>query len=387
MQQLRLVPVLLLVILFNACSDSSSPQDGSPGNNTTEFKIVSVDQDSVYLGDRVVVQVKGAQTDSFSLFLHTLKIAVDSIAKDSAGRDLLFFHVPANAGSGQIRIFKYDTIQAAGNYSLTVLQRDRKAMQSSANHFMPARGYDKDLIVITGKDIPMRWRDIGVMVNDVPMVVESWDSVRIYARVTPEVKTGILKVRLFDKITTLSTFRKLEHEGELLPNGRISRITVLTHGLIGSTRRTSIYLGDTNHTDLLTIKDLNTNTSSFTVLQTPHPDSLIFVGEQESASISKWIDVRLKAETESRVSGVIRFGYVDHGTKDKARQTVELTIKGMRWMNAEGAFILHSHAYEIVEQMPGFFCMDADGFSTFYTETLTYAGGKAEGWVNIVLSP
>lgn len=387
MQQFRFLGVLFLSFLLTACSDSSSPDDESPNGSSGEFRIISIDQDSVYLGDQVVICVEDAKTDSFSLFLHTLSVTIDSIKQDSADRYFLYFRVPMNAASGQVRVFGSDTVQAKGNYSLTILQRDRKSFKSTVSHFLPARGYEGDLVVITGEDIPMRWRDIGVLVNDVPMFVESWDSVRIYARVTSEIQTGILKVRLFDKLTPLSTFRKLEPEGELLPNKRISKITLLTHALVGSTRRTTVYLGDTSETDLDEITDLNTNTSSITIQQTPHPDSLIFMGEQESASISKWVDVRLKAEPENRVSGVIRFGYVDHATNDKARQTVELTIKDMRWMNAEGAFILYTHAHEILEQMPEFFCMNSDGFSTYYTETLTYEGGKADGWVNIILSP
>jgi hypothetical protein len=383
MPKLSLLFVVVFGLVVNSCSDSTSPDDGGNGDgDKNTLTIVSVDQDSVYWGETVIVTLKNAKTDAFRLFVGSAAVRVESSWRNQDSTAGISFQVPQTASTGLIRVYEFDTVLAKEERELVILPKLRSEMNPSFEHFAPGRIYTGDLFAITGTDIPMRWRDMEVRIGDVPLEIISWDSIRIFTRIPATVKTGPVTLRMFDKVFNLGIVEKLEHTGSLVEEGTLSSVRIYVARVQGS-RRFDFFTpeGDTVVSESFgRIPNVDFERTFAQISLKRSGDSLIGVTEQSVVGEPYTLELRLKLEPESRVSGRVR---ITIGLPERL-SFWEAEIKSMRWLRQEGVYIIGTHSIDLPNELVSFSNGQRapDGITTN-----SYRSGEATSVINIDLTP
>lgn len=375
MQRLSFLGLFLLALLLNACSDDGASPNDKPTNDEKKeehgFAIVSVDRDSVYWGEPVIVTFRKAQTEISKLFVHTVPVEIDSVWQDDVGSGGIRFRATQNTPSGLIRLFDLASRQAAGRYSLFVYPKLRSAMAPRIQYFMPRLAYSGDIVTIVGKDFPMLKRDMHLSVNGAELPIESWDSTTIIARAPGVWTSGPLVVKIFDSVFRLDTLVKLNHEGVILQAAGLCGMTLYSSGLKGFVRTQFIQGTDTTTNSVEKSFTSDSKTVGLPIiLAQQFSDSLIYADIHSMSATEKlYVDVRLKTEPESRVSGTIKLSY------DLNKNLVfwEAEIKGMHWRRIDKTYRIYSDGKavkkELVSYNYGYISGTSGSETHVYTDT------------------
>ena len=383
MRKLHLLFAGLLGLLVNSCSDSTSTEDGdNNGGVDRSFAIVSISQDSVYLGETVTITLKNAATDQFTLFVHSLPITIQSATRNADSSATITFVVPQDAETGLLRVFEQQSIEAKGSRTLVIFPRDRSTMFPTFDHFAPGRVYAGDLFVITGTDIPMRASDMEVKIGDVSLPIVSWDPVRIFTRIPAAVQTGPVTLRMFDQVFQLGTVVKLEHSGQLLQEGTVSAVWFYSARMQGVERSEVIVGGDTTVTERAgRIGDTDfswTFNQGFPVRL--EGDSLIGVAEQPSGEGTVRLEFRVRLEPESRISGAVRLAVIS----PEVTSFWEAKVSHMRWIRSGEKYIIQTHSIDLPAELLSYFYGNhtSEGGNSSIFDT-----GEETSVINIDLTP
>lgn len=368
--------LLVLALLLNSCSDTTSPDE-----TNGSFAITSIDIDSAYWGEEVTLALRNATGDDFSLFVHTLPIAIERYWVTGSGKHRVSFRVPTGATSGQIRLYSNNTL-AQGEHSLTVFPKSLGSIRPNIDNISPSQGYTGDVLLISGQDLPMRWKDLGVSIGNVQLPIVSWDSNSIAARITENVKSGTIAVRLFDQVYTGSNFTLLNHSRSLLQERTLSTVILQNDGLQG-TDAMERFFDDTVRTSERLENDVYAIATLDKITSQPAKDSVVFLANQSNTAGTTRVELRLKPLPESRVSGVIRIWISD--PYDEYKTHYDLEVKNMRWRYVNGVYTLYAHASEIDEQLVGYYYQIDDAITT--RKVVEYRGGGAGAYLSIELRP
>lgn len=392
MQRLVILSILFLVVLLCACSDDSvSPSEieDDTSKEKNKLAIVSVDQDSVYWGDTVIVRLAHATSDSFSVFLHTAPVIPDSIWKEPEEITAIRFRVVSGAGTGRVRVFDSRSIEAKGSFWIETLPSPRPFYHHMRTSFSYI-AYRDDLLVIEGDSLPLRWRDIEMRIGNVTLTVLQWGAKRIVARIGSDVQTGPLTIRLLNWQITYGVYTILEHTDELLSEGRLSEIMISYLGCQGIVQRSTFTNEDTNvfhetsSTNEAEIRSLEP-TACFAI-----SDSIVCISDKITRtgldSTIYRVEIRLKREPESRASGVIRF--VDTSIDRAGRRSTryfEVQVSGIRWRRENGRYVLYTQSVDLPEQLLSYFYRQSS--PTGSREMRSTRDSKRGSQLAIVLTP
>lgn len=378
MRKLSLLFVVAFGLFVNSCGDSTSPDTNGGDAN---FRIVAVDPDSAYWGETVTVTLRNTQQGVFKLFLGAMEVEVRTASREADGTATLTFQVPESASTGLIRVYQHDTIEAKESRTLVVLEKLRSEMEPSFDHFAPGRVYTGDLFAITGRDIPMRWRDMEVKIGDVPLEIISWDEFRIFTRIPAAVQRGPVTLRMFDKVFNLGTVTKLEHSGSLASEGTLSSVRIYSARMQG-TRRLELFSGtDTTVTETSgRISDVDFKHSFERITLARTGDSLIGVSEQTVEGIPMRLEIRLRLEPESRASGWVKL-FAGHPGQ---LAFWEIELRSMRWILDNGVYILGTHSIDLPNELVSY---RTGTLGTGRNIIETFRTGEPTSVINIDLRP
>lgn len=378
MRKLLSFYTLVLTLALNGCSDDTVTPDNNSNNNggnggdkdSTSFVVVTVDKDSVLWEDIVTVTLKHATTDSFIVFVHTVPMSVDSAWRTTDGNAGVRFRVPDQASTGAIRIFEHDTIQAKGNFTLVVYPKRRSTVNPRITDFGYQRyGYVGDLFMIDGHDLQFVGDDFSVRVNDIELPIVTRDSTTLITRIAPGIQTGPVTVRLLHKIFIPGTFNLVEQGRVFQPDNEFTAMFLQAKGLAGSGTEIRILGRDTTITGTPYVPEFGYGTGFENVTVTESGDSIIVIGDETLQGGYKREELRLKREPDSRVSGVIRSSWEFEHDKE----SIEVEIKNMRWMLAQGAYQIYSNSFDISNELISY--SHSKIGSDKISESLIYEGG------------
>lgn len=352
-----LVYLFLLAFVVSACSDdTTSPITNNPigtggeSEKDSNFVLVAKDLDSLYWGEELVVAVSGVSaSDTFTVFIHSLPATIVHVAHDTPNLARIRVRIPPNASSGQIRVYKKQVVQANGALSLVVLQRDVASIRPDIHNFSPHEGYIGEMLVISGVDLPLRRRDVSVKIGNVSLSIDSVSATRIKARITGDVQTGRVHVRARDIERDLDIFTKLEHGEVFLLERTIRTLEYDASGLLGTRRIIDKSGREEFHNVLPVVKEVFNLRDPFP-LQSSEVDSIVFDSTFTSGGTSETIEIRLKLEPESRISGIVRT--VTTNSHDTSRhQTVHIEVNHMRWRKpVHGRYILYAYGKDDIQE-------------------------------------
>lgn len=375
--------LIVIALFFTSCSDDpASPEDGPIKSDSSTFEIVSIDEDTVYLNERVTVTFKGAPSSDLSGYIHTNPITIDSVWRDTAGSGSMRFRVPQTAASGSLRIYASDSVLAKSAPLMFVLPKDSSIMNPEVwSHNL--EHYPGDILIIPGRDIPLRRKDMSVSLAGIQLPILAWDSSLIFARIVPWAISGPLRVTLFDKVFDLPSPTILEYGGELLPTKSVSNVQMVVGDVVANTFVTYVQGKDT--TSLEQPQTILSGSLSLTsVSNHSSADSLILLADEEVNGEHRILEVRLKLEAENRVSGSIRLSYI---ASDNTSETI-MRVKNIRWKLEDGRYILYAFSSDVSEQLES-------ANETLYYQSLdltvhqhsSYISSKANSAVFIAFTP
>jgi hypothetical protein len=334
--------LLSVLALLSSCESGSDIINGGPSG----FHIAALEWDSVYWGEKVTVTVKNAPSDSLQTFIHTSAIAIDTSWSDGLNTRRFSFRVPSDSPSGRLRIYS-GTSEAS--VPLTVLGRMPKIR---AIRFSPNEGYVGDLLVVRIDNFLLnQLRYIDVSIGEVPLQIESWDTITVMCRVPPQVKSGEVRVRLFNDTYRLDTFYRIDHHAAFLKEGQVSSIVVYPDGMLGTT--ISHDTGATVVTATLHYNYAGDKLNPTWGLKTAAQrigDSIICINDISSSTRVQRLELRLRLEPESRVSGIVRVLDSVHALP-RERRTLDLAVNSMRWKTVGEKYILYTQGSDLQKEL------------------------------------
>lgn len=349
---LRIWVVLFLGTFFfiAGCSDPASPPKNDGKNDPddqTGFHITAITKDTFYTGEEAWIEVQemGDTLENLTLFVHTVPAKLLNIVGNK-----LFFEVPQNATTARIRLYKHDTLQAKGDFFLNILPHGIH-FDFAVHSFLPEKGYEGDIIRITGNDFPFRKREIEVSVNGVPFEIDTFDQQQILARVTPNVQSGPLLVKLRGTEFNAGTFTRLNEGGKLLGSTYFFESTITALFIDAALETTGIVDSGREGTKGSSFGMWVQTKTNYNITRT---DSIRVAIDEENQSDRKRMILSLKESADKNtVSGrIVLEQWINQGSVDAIHERTVLEVRDIRWRHNGGDYELYADGPEIKSKIP-----------------------------------
>jgi hypothetical protein len=208
--------VLLTAVVFAGCAmpDEAAEPKG--------FVIVQVEGDTLYRGEPTWLKLGESVSDASrpKLFMGTQVCPIDRVQGQ-----YVYFRSPDMPVTNTYRLYKDDALEASGSPVVAVISQTFSNYTFYGVEFGDHYGRPGDVIMLAGQ-FPIRSRDVAVWVGNVPAPIIHHDLHSVQFRVSDQMETGEIRLRLLKKDTVIGAFRRLPHRGEFLPTKSIDSFQI-----------------------------------------------------------------------------------------------------------------------------------------------------------------
>ena len=361
--------LLLYAISFSACEHATTNLE-VVGHHV--LRVERFSYDSVYAGEPLYLIGKnfGSDPKLLRLFVGTTSVNF-TLASDTS----IFIDPLPQGLEGAVRLYKSDSL-AKGTLRVPYFSGDfRKVLESC--FFSPGSGYTGDHFIIVGSGIPTNRRAVDVYIGGKRLPIDSITSTTIYARISAEVTTGGVSMRIANHYRGKGEFIKLVPEGRFLAKEKLLKFEV--YRLIGTRRLQQTTILTTNGSSIIqeSVRDSVSQWKlSFPSSKVSREGSYITIsGESMHSNIERReVEATFLEDTaSSRVSGSIKFKCVNL-TDTLKSFLYSIMVENLRWRKTSYGYSLFCFGPSVKENIQSVL-LDSVGSSAerpVTTSTLQY---------------